>query len=87
LTSRSTRSSPFRALAHIKNRLVLIALAPGVKVIAATHLRSADGANLQQLREPGVNLAASGKRVENGARVAEFLLDIELGVGIVGFSR
>ena len=69
--------------AYIKDRLVLVALAPGVEVILSAHVRSAEGANLQQLRKARLDLVASGKRVENGARVGEFLLDVQLGVRII----
>jgi hypothetical protein len=48
-----------------------------MKVILAPHLRRSNGANLQQLRKTRVDLVASGERVQNGAGVAEFLLDIE----------
>src|SRR5208282_1450412 len=71
------------ALAHIKDGLVLGALASGMEVIFATHLRSSDGANLQQLRETRIDLVASRKGVKEGAGVVEFLLDVEFGVGIV----
>jgi hypothetical protein len=75
LTSRSTRSgsvgAPFSPSRTYKDGLVLIALAAGMKIIRTAHLRSPDGANLQQLREPRVDLVAPGKRVKNGARVAQ----------------
>ena len=54
-----------------------------MKVILATELRNADVANLKKLCETGVDLVASRQRIENGTRVSEFLLDIELGVRIV----
>jgi len=54
-----------------------------MEVILAAHLWSSDGANLKQLRKTRIDLVASGQRVEDGARVAEFLLDVKLGVGIV----
>src|ERR1700694_2627503 len=54
-----------------------------MEVILATHLRSSDGANLKQLRKTRIDLVASGERVKDRASVTEFLLDIELGVGIV----
>jgi hypothetical protein len=54
-----------------------------MEVILATHLRSSDSANLQQLRKTRIDLVASWERVKDGARVAEFLLDEKPGVGIV----
>src|ERR1700688_960497 len=54
-----------------------------MKIIFATHLRSSNGANFKQLRKTRIDLVAAWQRVKDGARVAEFLLDVELGVGIV----
>src|SRR5208282_4230476 len=68
------------ALAHIKDGLVLGALASGMEVIFATHLRSSDGANLQQLRETRIDLVASRKGVKEGAGVVEFLLDVAVAI-------
>src|SRR5260370_40526997 len=72
-----------QALAHIKDGLVLVAFAARVEVVLTTHLRSSDGANFKQLREAGIDLVASRERVKNGSRGAEFLFDVELGIGVV----
>src|SRR5882762_8183559 len=54
-----------------------------MEVMLTPHLRSSDGANLKQLRETRIDLVAAWQRVEDRVGVTEFLLDIELGVGIV----
>src|SRR2546429_258351 len=53
-----------------------------MKIIFATHLRSSDGANLKQLGKTRVDLVAAGQGVKDRAGVTEFLLDVELGIGI-----
>ncbi len=54
-----------------------------MKIVFATHLRNSDSANRKQLREPSLDLVASGKRVKDGPRVGKLLLDVEPSVGIV----
>src|ERR1039458_7826097 len=72
-----------QSLAHIKDGLVLVAFAAGMEIVLTPQLRNSDGPNLKQLREARIDLVAPGQRVENGARVAEFLIDVALGVGII----
>ncbi len=54
-----------------------------MKVVLTTHLRSSDRANLKQLRKTRIDLVAAGQRFKDRSGVTEFLLDVELGVGIV----
>ena len=73
----------FQFLAHIENGLVLVALAPGMEIIFAAHLRSADGAYLKQLRQARISFLASGEGVKDRAGITEFLLDVTLGIWVV----
>src|SRR5260221_12004252 len=54
-----------------------------MKVVLTTHLRSSDRANRKQLAKARIDIVAAGQRFKDRSGVTEFLLDVELGVGIV----
>ena len=57
------------AFAHIKKRLILAGVATGVEVIIAADLWRADDADVEELREPGIDLVARPGRTSSMERV------------------
>jgi len=72
-----------QALADIEDGLVLTGIAARVEVIVASKLRGRNRSDGEKLRQTCVDFCASGKRIENGARVGKLFFNVELGVGVV----
>ena len=62
------------AFAHIKKRLILAGVATGVEVIIAADLWRADDADVEELREPGIDLVAAREGVKHVVGIGRFLL-------------